>query len=121
MIKSAPVLLSDQTLSRNCCRAGAGQRIERAERLVEQQEARLGGQRPGDADALAHAAGQFPDVLSPGIVEADLGEQVISPQAALALGNALEFQRKGDIVAGVQPGIEGIVLKDDGTIERRAR
>ena len=35
----------------------AGQRIERAERLVHQHDARLRGQRAGHADALALAAG----------------------------------------------------------------
>ena len=38
---------------------GAGQRVERAERLVEQQDLRLHRQRPGDADALLHAARNF--------------------------------------------------------------
>ena len=33
--------------------------VERAERLVEQQHVGLGGERPGDGHALAHAAGQL--------------------------------------------------------------
>ena len=33
--------------------------IERAERLVEQDQSRLHHQRAGDADALAHAAGEL--------------------------------------------------------------
>ena len=37
----------------------AGEGIERAERLVHQHDPRLCRQRPGDADALALAAGQF--------------------------------------------------------------
>ncbi len=34
----------------------AGQRVERAERLVHEQDERVGGQRAGDRHALAHAA-----------------------------------------------------------------
>jgi hypothetical protein len=37
----------------------AGQRVESAERLVEQQHLRLHGQRPSNADALLHAAGDL--------------------------------------------------------------
>ena len=37
----------------------AGLLVERAERLVEQDEARLHDERAGDADALAHAAGEL--------------------------------------------------------------
>ena len=37
----------------------AGQGIERAERLVHQHDARLCGERPRHADALALAAGEF--------------------------------------------------------------
>ena len=37
-----------------------GQHVERRKRLVHQQEVRMHDQRPGKADALAHAAGQVP-------------------------------------------------------------
>ena len=37
----------------------ARQRVERAERLVEQQHLRLHRQRAGEADALLHAAGDL--------------------------------------------------------------
>ena len=36
------------------------ERVERAERLVHQQHARIGDKRAADRDALLHAAGQFP-------------------------------------------------------------
>ena len=38
----------------------AGHLVQRAERLVHQQQRRVGGERPGDGDALLHAAGQLP-------------------------------------------------------------
>jgi hypothetical protein len=37
----------------------ARHRVDRRERLVGQQDIRLGDQRPGDADPLLHAAGQL--------------------------------------------------------------
>ena len=39
----------------------AGQRVERAERLVHQQHVGIGGESARDADALTHAARQLPD------------------------------------------------------------
>ena len=37
----------------------AGDRIEGAERFVQENHGRIGRQRPGDTDALALAAGEF--------------------------------------------------------------
>ena len=47
----------------------AGHLVERAERLVHQQQRRVYGQRPGDRDPLLHAAGQLGRVV-PGEVGA---------------------------------------------------
>ena len=38
----------------------AGHLVEGAERLVHQQQRRVGGERPGDGDPLLHAARQLP-------------------------------------------------------------
>ena len=38
---------------------GTGERIERAEGLVHQQNGRIGSERPGDPDALSLSAGKF--------------------------------------------------------------
>ena len=43
----------------------AGQRVERAERLVEQQHLGLERERPGERDALAHPARQLATVARP--------------------------------------------------------
>ena len=51
----------------------AGHLVERAERLVEQQDLRLDHQRPGDRDPLAHAAGQLG---RPGLLEALEADQL---------------------------------------------
>jgi hypothetical protein len=39
-----------------------GLRVDRAERLVHQQQDRIAGQRAGQRDPLLHAAGQLPRV-----------------------------------------------------------
>ena len=59
----------------------AGERVERAERLVHQDDARAGRQRAGDADALAFAARELvrePPAMG-GAVEADQLDQLVHP------------------------------------------
>ncbi len=64
---------------------GARQRVERAERLVEQQDLRLHGQRPGDADTLLHAAGDLGRALVPGMRHLHEVEIVHDPVVPLGL------------------------------------
>ena len=47
------------------------QHVERRERLVHQQNVRMNDERAGEADALAHAAGQFARIGGFVTVEAD--------------------------------------------------
>ena len=65
----------------------ARQRVERAERLVHQQQRRVVDQRARDRHALAHAARQLVRIAVGEIREADLREQ---PQRALAVGARVE-------------------------------
>src|SRR5881397_1494831 len=60
--------------------------IERPERLIEQEERRIGGQRPGDADPLALPARQLVRVARAehAVIETDQGEEL-----AHARGDAL--------------------------------
>src|SRR6478735_7640466 len=101
----------------------AGHRIERAERLVHQQDGRLGGQGAGDRNALAHATGQ--------LVRAPVGEvrQVHGGEVVPRLGLALlaadppEPQRRRDVVERRQPREQrgllehqrGVPVGGDGT------
>ena len=63
---------------------GAGQRVERRQRLVEQQDVGIDGERAGDRDALAHAAGQLGRPAVGGVAEADHVD--VAPHARLPLG-----------------------------------
>ena len=51
----------------------AGHLVQRAERLVEEQDPRLGHQRPGDRHPLAHPAGEL---VGPGLLESLQTDQI---------------------------------------------
>ena len=61
-------------------------RVDRAERLVHEHQRRVGGERAGDADALALAAGELRRVARRGsrAVEADELEQLVDAGARCA-------------------------------------
>ena len=64
--------------------AGAGDRVERAERLVHQQQRRVGGERAGEPDALALAARELGRVaLRVARLEPDELEQLGRARAAI--------------------------------------
>ena len=68
--------------------------VERADRLVADDELRVERQRPGDADALALAAGELVRVaVDVGLVEADPGQQLADQ--VLALGRVGEAVDEG--------------------------
>ncbi len=76
----------------------ADQRVERGERLVEHHHLRVGGQRPGQPDALLHAAGELVGV---GVLVAGQPDQVdhlLGPGPALRLVLAAHLQAVGDVV-----------------------
>ncbi|MCY1302567.1 hypothetical protein D9M70_522300 [compost metagenome] len=100
----------------------AGQRVERAERLVEQQHLRLHGKRAGDADALLHAAGDFGRALVRRMRH--LHEFKIAHRPVVALGLALGAREdlvdaEADVLVDGQPGQQRVVLEDDGAIRPR--
>ena len=94
---------------------GADHRVDGAERLVHQQHRRVGGQRPGHADALLLAAGQLVRV-APGQlrVEADQGEQFPRAVAGLLARPAVEHRDRGDVV------LDGAVREQAGLLDHVA-
>ena len=85
--------------------------VERAERLVEQQQPRLDGQRPGQRHPLAlpsrQRAGQPPGVP----LEADEVEQLGDPGAAGGPGHLAQPERVGDVGGHVEVLEELAVLE----------
>ena len=80
---------------------GLDRHVERGDRLVADDEVRLEDERPGDADALALAAGELVRV-APGVVrlEADQVHHLADLLAALGVGaDAVDAQALADAVA----------------------
>ena len=91
---------------------GADLGVERAERLVEQQHARLDRQRAGERHALALAAGELRRVARRGSRQADEPQQLVDPRVDLGLRALADRQAEGDVVAHGHV-LEGRVVLED--------
>ena len=89
----------------------ADQRVERRERLVEQQDLRSGGQRPGEADPLLHAAGELVGSRRPQTAEADELEHRLGPGPSHVLVDALDLEPERHVVDERAVGEQAEVLE----------
>ncbi len=90
--------------------------IERGDRLVGDDQLWLHGERPGDADALALAAGEFMWIAVGMLrLQADeLQEFGDAPAALRAAGEAVGVQRLADDAADAQARVEaGVGVLED--------
>ena len=95
---------------------GADQRIERGERLVHEQDRRLGGEGAGQADALLHAARQLMRVfLRPGR-QIDEFELLADLLLALGLRHAGKFEAEADIFLHRAPRQQAELLEHHGDL-----
>ena len=78
--------------------------VERRERLVHQQDFRLGGERARHRYALAHAAGEFGRVVFLEAVEADERHEMPRPLDALALGKPAISSGKATLSTTLRQG-----------------
>ena len=94
----------------------AGHLVERAERLVHQQQRRRERERARDRDALLHAARELPRVvvLEPG--ELDELEHLLDPLGALGAAPAEHLERQRDVLRHGAPVVEHGVLEDDPVV-----
>ena len=92
---------------------GADVGVERAERLVEQQDLGLDGQRAGERHALALAAGELGRVARLVAVEADDLQQLVDLRRDLGLRPLADAQAEGDVVAHGHVLERGVVLEDE--------
>lgn len=76
----------------------ADQRVEGAEGLVHENDLGVGGQRAGQADTLAHAAGKLVRIGLLVALQAHRGDPVQGPLVALRPAFAANLQAVGDIV-----------------------
>ena len=86
--------------------------IEGRERLVEQQQLRARGQRPGQADALLHPARQLVGAGRAEPRQADELEHLLGPGPAGVLVDALHLEAEGHVVDEVAVGEQAEVLED---------
>src|SRR6266545_52622 len=92
---------------------GAGLGIERAERLVHQQDFRVEGERAGKRGALAHAAGKLRRIA---VLEAGQPDQIderLRPLLALVAREPHPLQAVEDVGAHRLPRKQREMLKDD--------
>src|SRR5262249_5253192 len=102
--------------------AGAGQRVDRAERLVHQQYGRAAGERPRNGDALLHAAGQLPGIVALEAGELDQGDHLARARRDLvARHRARGLQAEGDVALDGLPGKQRarVLLEDVDHVGRR--
>ena len=93
--------------------------VEGGQRLVEQQHGRPHDQRAGDADALAHAAGELLGIGRRELAEAGQGERRGDALARARRRERTVLERQADIVGDAAPGQQGEILEDVGEgIER---
>ena len=90
----------------------ARDRVERAERLVHQQDGRIDGERARDAHALALAAGELvrPAVRIGGRIESDQIEEFAHPRLHAIVRPAFEPGHDTDVAGDRQVGKEADVL-----------
>jgi hypothetical protein len=91
-------------------------RVDAPERLVHEHERRVGREGAGDADALAHAAGELAGVAPARLVgvERDELEELVDALARASLVPAEELGHRGDVVADRQ------VREEAGLLDRVA-
>src|SRR5712691_1013707 len=73
-------------------------RVERRERLVEQQHARLDRERARQRDALLHAARELVRIAVARVTEADELEQLADASPPVALALAADLQPELDVL-----------------------
>ncbi len=98
----------------------AGEGIEGAEGLIEEQYVRLVGQNARQSDPLLHSAGKLIGPLGPEIPQLDQLEMMAHPLGALLVRQAAHARAEGDVSLHAQPGIELGLLEDQTTSPVRA-
>ena len=93
--------------------------IERAERLVEKDQAGLHHQRARDAHALAHPAGELRGIARREVGEADELQNVAHALVALRAVESEPAQAERDVVGDIEPGQRRVVLEHDADSVRR--
>ena len=92
-------------------RLGVG-RVERAGRLVGEQQVPVADYGAGDSDPLAFPAGQLVGVVRRPVRQAQIGKHAQPGFPGLPRPDAVQFQRQSDVLRGGQPWEQVEVLED---------
>ena len=86
--------------------------VERAERLVHQQQIGVEGERPGDRGALLHAARQLPGIFLLEALQVDELERALDARLLVRRPNAHDLQRQRDVALDGAPRKQRRRLED---------
>jgi hypothetical protein len=100
----------------------AGLAVERRQRLVHQHDGGIDAQRPGDADALAHAARELAGQRLSEIAELGAAQHVVDDFRPAGPAQPMILERQADVALDRAPGQQGKILEDVGQrVERTWR
>ncbi|MOA11149.1 hypothetical protein D3C78_1310780 [compost metagenome] len=97
----------------------AGQRIEGAERFVEQQEIRLHRQRASQSQTLPLTAGKLGDAVVGVLLQSDQLQHFMRTRLALGFTQTTNAQSEGDVFQSAQPRHQRVVLEHHATFATR--
>ena len=90
--------------------------VDGRERLVHQQHLAVDGERPREADALAHPAGQLVGEALLESGETDVADVALRDRLALRHPDAAQLQPEGDVAQHRGPGQQREVLEHEGAV-----
>ena len=96
----------------------AGLLVERAERLVHQQDVGFQAERARQRRALAHAAGQLSRKMLGEAVEADRFQRTARALVPFGLRHALKLHAEHDVLEHRVPRKQRVLLEHEGEIVR---
>jgi hypothetical protein len=94
----------------------SGERIERAERLVHQQDAGIVGEHARNGDALLHAAGELVRVAIGGALEAYEFHELVGDRLHLGARQPPLARAEADVLAHRHPGEQRVVLEHHAAV-----
>ena len=98
----------------------AGLRVDRRERLVEQQHRRIDRERARQRHALAHAAGQLMRIVAGEFRELEVLQQRLRAPLPLGRGDALDFDAEHHVLGDRPPRQQQVLLQHEGDMGVRA-
>ena len=95
--------------------------VDRGERLVHEQDLGVDRERPGESDALAHAARQLVRIFVLGAEQADLGDVLAGDLLALLLRHMAQLEAECDVAQDRGPGQQREILEHESSLGAWAR